>query len=1495
MNNADRDGRGTITKFLPAKSSSTRSSSAHYYPNGIPGGYKMVTTKEGETPRLYIEDNLPIAFYNQPAKEVKAIFSTNNGEFPTRGLSQILPARQIDLWSAEELQERANGIRKKHWSLMKSMPELQFWEDLYDYFDCYDIYFQGAMNLWNLMLHLYHENQCLLRNLHQALTVEVGIWCDEWAAKSENKKKLLDFKHWHGNFIDLLSAEDRVELQGMPPFNMELVRTALNYRHDQLLGKSWARPTSYPQNSLGFQWEEGTLQHWLAGQPVQDTPSGLAPALTASNLTMGDPDSPLSQPSLAAKNAPPKPLIVSGTYGQNPVDAIHRGHTATSNSSNYPEGSSVDNRPTSPKSLGSISDEPRHLPGHMRPAFAQSSQPPMPRDGNADPGGPIFNPHTIRSDGHAFNMPFTAGPRGVPRPYLGPVGPPCGLLGLHNAPLGPPAGSGNRQSFPPSQITPSPQRPIDNRFNNAGQVAQTTNPVFSGGAHSFQSAAYLGGAAEPVPFQRHSGRRNASTNPHFGPAGECGPPMGPPQYDAGPSLRGAPHSNGLEQYQQRPRGESKGWEKVHNADDSIHGPVFRRSPTKESSPRELSRSSGPRQIVSCTNQHEKFGDRWAYTPCECHSCEKRERSVFIEFTSALAGISEDDLCEKVKAIMSRWGHVERVGHLPNKEQGDHHSFFVRFRDDSRLTEMVSADGFECAEFRCLLNIKPVHHTRYGSLMHSDFVRRANDRREIASHREGSQQSPWRGNQNSFGQGQPAPAHRDPRSQVSLEQYIITRPQRQQGRAAQGSQSTAVPDKSVSMPSAGQVALQEKAELPEDTKQKQTKMTEEIALQRSAETQSQSKPPYEEVIPDEKKVIESTSPQIADSPNTASSKSIVVNLPATPQKKQKARTDIEEPEETDSSNNAVLTPEDGEAVASPVKKGSPDSISGKETSETQCDQRESEVSKNIVSDVAPVPGEDVPVPEPLPQSPTYGKGKYRKVFSHRDASSVEVFDVVPYMPGRSNSLLNKTSSTGERFDEPSESLRIHSGHTLDSLIDAGLLPGVSVTMLAGDSLKKKSKRSKKKKKKPTSEIQDETHPTSDASTTTADDKVPHVPKAAPAGTTEMTDIIAKAKDIVATEASVEKSSLLEPAAKSFRANAGGSLRLPKNRKKQPTQLNLAPREVSASEGANGLKEPRVFDGGLPSTASTSQMSFITAQESRSSNSSPRMQSTPPTPPSAETPESKATPMKPTIESEATAKTIVLLNPKAKEFISPASRPVAHRVKLAPIPLVPILVKTTQHYRNSSRSSSATSRTITPGPTPPRNRAEECQEGVTGNSVDKGQDPAIHVSPTRNNGAQQPALEEAEKAENDPLAEGATSVSQEASAVSNSNGYLKRQQKGTSKKKLRQPSIDSQQYGQQRQGKQEPEKSHPSPKKQKFRGHDDRNVSGANSKTISVVSKDEFPSLPAAPLPAPGLPASSVWGKAHAISTAATTIPSTSNLGVQDETSGNPRHQENGGKH
>ncbi|KAK2026449.1 hypothetical protein LX32DRAFT_508988, partial [Colletotrichum zoysiae] len=257
----DRDAQGAKPGPLATSSRHLPPSFTYHYPSGT-HNYNMVPAKEGETPRRYVEAYLPVSYYSR--KEIKAVFSTNNGKVPTRGLSMshVHVTRELGLWNAEELQDRANAIRKKHWRSLESLTRPECWEDLYDYFDCFDIYFQGAMNLWNLVCLLHDENTCLSRNNFCAASVKLGIWCDEWVAHAENKAKLMGFHCWEGDVVGLITPDAWAELQKLP-VDIMLIRNALLHRQNQMLGKPWARPSAYPANSLGANWNNGTLQCWL--------------------------------------------------------------------------------------------------------------------------------------------------------------------------------------------------------------------------------------------------------------------------------------------------------------------------------------------------------------------------------------------------------------------------------------------------------------------------------------------------------------------------------------------------------------------------------------------------------------------------------------------------------------------------------------------------------------------------------------------------------------------------------------------------------------------------------------------------------------------------------------------------------------------------------------------------------------------------------------------------------------------------------------------------------------------------------------------------------------------------------------------------------------------------------------------------------------------------------------------------------------------------------
>ncbi|KAL3301149.1 cbr-clec-223 protein [Colletotrichum asianum] len=249
------------------------------YPYGVRSSYPMVTSHDGFPPKLYTENHLPKSFYtaNKPGR---AIFSTNGGNIQPHCIapSDFDSDRKLPLWSAEEIQKNANSIRKKFWEHMKDMAEPVYWEDMCDYFDCSDIYYHGALNIFNLLYHLWHENQDLKKEAYRVIALEVGIWCDRWLDRGNNKQRLLDFQNWD-NINSLFSADDQVG--NLDASQIEIMKNALRHRHDQLRHNLVPSPTSYPCNQMGV--HGARIQDWLYDQPIADSHNGLHTHLTMSN------------------------------------------------------------------------------------------------------------------------------------------------------------------------------------------------------------------------------------------------------------------------------------------------------------------------------------------------------------------------------------------------------------------------------------------------------------------------------------------------------------------------------------------------------------------------------------------------------------------------------------------------------------------------------------------------------------------------------------------------------------------------------------------------------------------------------------------------------------------------------------------------------------------------------------------------------------------------------------------------------------------------------------------------------------------------------------------------------------------------------------------------------------------------------------------------------------------------------------------------------------
>lgn len=244
-----------------------------FYPNGLPNVYRMLETPGvNGIQQTYIEDYLPVGFYTNPRIDAEATFSTQSGKQPFRRIDQLMPQRRIHLWNKDEIQSVCNSLRRLYWDYMKPMQKPSCWDDLWIYFDASDIYNYGALNLWNVVNHLYDENQIIAADVTKANAVEVGLWVDSWMFDDSNCKKLED---WDGtkSVISLLTDDDWKSVGHIQTDVVALVENALTHRHSLRLDPGKLRLGSdVKPNHLMKSCANNNLENWLGMYKVSTTP-----------------------------------------------------------------------------------------------------------------------------------------------------------------------------------------------------------------------------------------------------------------------------------------------------------------------------------------------------------------------------------------------------------------------------------------------------------------------------------------------------------------------------------------------------------------------------------------------------------------------------------------------------------------------------------------------------------------------------------------------------------------------------------------------------------------------------------------------------------------------------------------------------------------------------------------------------------------------------------------------------------------------------------------------------------------------------------------------------------------------------------------------------------------------------------------------------------------------------------------------------------------------
>ncbi|KAL8416928.1 hypothetical protein RB596_007165 [Gaeumannomyces avenae] len=502
--------------------------------------------------------------------------------------------------SNEEIWHKANEYRQCHpLEAAQVRTDPQTYEDLYDYFDGYDLYFLGVHNALNVIKALVQQNKLLDPFIQQDKRKEMNEFLDEWmAADPEAEKRLLSWD-WE---VDpsaraVLDGSDMVAKLGhLEEEDKLLFSTLIASRCENAqLAREALRPMVVDGSSDGSLGADGMLCHdgdsANAGAPIP-LPDGTAGPLPSAPVGAQMPMMATAQmPIVPAVEAP---MVTTATSVSAPKYAFN-GKMSTKLS--RPAQSSQNNLSTDCKHPSAASISPQRLrmklklrPGNTqmahgpsigRPEFgyhgghhpeATPTKPPrhgpMQRPQGQMLGGPFYSQGHVGFNNQDLNNRAWM-PHGLPQP--GVLQQPVGHQGgtgreFSTASMPMPAPSPNQglqtigchgdvhsRTAPNYQQASPPRRNMSGqlqqvsppRFQMPGQLQQVSPPRFQM-PDQLQQASPPHGRAPGHPQQTPSTRFTGSQRRASG---------------SGPSTKNCPPGNGA------------GWA-LSEQQDSIHGQKF---------------------------------------------------------------------------------------------------------------------------------------------------------------------------------------------------------------------------------------------------------------------------------------------------------------------------------------------------------------------------------------------------------------------------------------------------------------------------------------------------------------------------------------------------------------------------------------------------------------------------------------------------------------------------------------------------------------------------------------------------------------------------------------------------------------------------------------------------------------------------------------------------------------------------------------------------------
>jgi hypothetical protein len=204
-----------------------------------------ITLSDGRTK---VQSPLVGLYTNLPAN-AKCMFSLNQRNRERRVLAHVLPPRRTIKWTEAQVRDKANSIMVNYPHEWTSVHRFAKWVDLYQYFDCHDLFYLGAWNLRDVVNLLYEEKRTARANaraqagLAPHFRAEIEDWVYRWMTWDKNRHKLAT---WNRN-SDVLSIMDREDWKSIHDEDHDIyldqdalnhVRRCLEYYHEEFFSLS---------------------------------------------------------------------------------------------------------------------------------------------------------------------------------------------------------------------------------------------------------------------------------------------------------------------------------------------------------------------------------------------------------------------------------------------------------------------------------------------------------------------------------------------------------------------------------------------------------------------------------------------------------------------------------------------------------------------------------------------------------------------------------------------------------------------------------------------------------------------------------------------------------------------------------------------------------------------------------------------------------------------------------------------------------------------------------------------------------------------------------------------------------------------------------------------------------------------------------------------------------------------------------------------------------